>query len=251
MLCVVTEVTERILAERRLQTLRELGVRASFLERASTAQDACRVAVETLAQNNSDVPFAVVILLDPMQQRAQPVAAVGADLEGLDLVAAGTGSGRGAALALGHGDAVTPQHAGRGSRATGHPRRTLAAAGAARARAPISAPGHEEVAALLVLGLSPRLVLDDAYQTFLEQVGVYLGRPSPTRAPMKRSVAVRKRWQRSIARRRRSSPTSATSSARPLTLLLGPVEDMVGRASRLPKDRASDSRSRIATPCAC
>jgi len=53
MLCVVTEVTERVLGERRLQTLRELGARANFLDRAPTAQEASRVTAETLAQNPS------------------------------------------------------------------------------------------------------------------------------------------------------------------------------------------------------
>ena len=45
MLCVVTEVTERVIGERRLHMLRDLG-RASF-RRASASQDSCRRAVET------------------------------------------------------------------------------------------------------------------------------------------------------------------------------------------------------------
>src|SRR4029077_15158338 len=79
MLCVVTEVTESVLAERRQHTLRDLGARASFLERASTAREACRVAVETLAQNQSDLPFVAALLVERGQRSALPVAAVGAD----------------------------------------------------------------------------------------------------------------------------------------------------------------------------
>jgi hypothetical protein len=80
MLCVVTEVTESVLAERRQHTLRDLGARASFLERASTAREACRVAVETLAQNPSDLPFVAALLLERGKQSALPVAAVGVEL---------------------------------------------------------------------------------------------------------------------------------------------------------------------------
>ena len=47
--------------------LRELGARASFLERAATAQEACAVAVEALAQNTSDLPFAAALIVDPTQ----------------------------------------------------------------------------------------------------------------------------------------------------------------------------------------
>ena len=41
-----------------------LGARANFLERASTAREACRVAVETLAQNPSDLPFVAALLVE-------------------------------------------------------------------------------------------------------------------------------------------------------------------------------------------
>ena len=85
MLCVVTEVTESVLAERRQHTLRDLGARASFLERASTAREACRVAVETLAQNPSDLPFVAALVVERGQQSALPVAAVGVELASLGL----------------------------------------------------------------------------------------------------------------------------------------------------------------------
>ena len=62
MLCVVTEVTERVIGERRLRVLRDLAARA---RRASIGVDAsCRGACEVLAQYPFDVPFAALYLLD-------------------------------------------------------------------------------------------------------------------------------------------------------------------------------------------
>ncbi len=75
---------------------------------------------------------------------------------------------------------------------------------------------------------------------------------SPMRRPMRKSAAAPRRWPRSTARRRRSSQTSATSSARPLTLMLAPIEDALNDASaRARADRTeAGSKPLIATACA-
>ncbi len=56
----VTETTERVLGERRLRTLRAL---ASAVE-ARTTEDACHRAMDALAENSADIPFALLYLLD-------------------------------------------------------------------------------------------------------------------------------------------------------------------------------------------
>ena len=61
MLCVVTEETKRVISERRLALLRELGANTTL---ARTVDEACHRFVQTLEQNPADVPFALVYLID-------------------------------------------------------------------------------------------------------------------------------------------------------------------------------------------
>ena len=56
----VTETTGRVLGERRLRTVRDLGMQASV---AKTVEDASCTAMKTLTDNQADVPFALLYLL--------------------------------------------------------------------------------------------------------------------------------------------------------------------------------------------
>ena len=59
--CICKETTERVVEERRLRTLRELGSGALL---ASSEDDAAEAAAQTLAASPADVPFALLYLLD-------------------------------------------------------------------------------------------------------------------------------------------------------------------------------------------
>src|SRR5689334_8550469 len=58
-LATVHEITEKIVGERRVTVLRDLGARVGD---AKTAEDACVVAAHTLAAHGKDVPFALIYL---------------------------------------------------------------------------------------------------------------------------------------------------------------------------------------------
>ncbi|ACZ90224.1 SpoIIE family protein phosphatase [Streptosporangium roseum] len=60
-LCLVSETTGRVLAERRLRTLSQVGVAASG---TVTRQEVARAVVSVLGEARDDVPFALVYLLD-------------------------------------------------------------------------------------------------------------------------------------------------------------------------------------------
>src|SRR6202046_1125939 len=74
MLCVVTEVTDRVIGERRLRVLRDLAARAVGVE---SIEDSCRRLCEVLAQYPLDTPFAALYLLDAERQRGRCVARSG------------------------------------------------------------------------------------------------------------------------------------------------------------------------------
>ncbi|MBV9346317.1 MAG: response regulator [Gammaproteobacteria bacterium] len=237
MLCVVTEVTERVLAERRLQTLRELGARASFVERAPNASEACRVAVESLAGNRSDLPFAAVLLVDRPQRSAETVATTGTDaatlgLEGRLTLERPAGAWPLDELARTRRPALVESI----TVPTGEAARSVTRAWVA----PITAPGHEGIAAILVLGLSPHLQFDDAYQSFLEQLGVYIGQ-AITNARAYEEERLRAEALAEIDRAKTTFFSNVSHEFRtPLTLLLGPLEEMLEAA-----DLSERARERV------
>ncbi len=69
--CACTEDTRRVLDERRLRTLRELGAQTAH---AKTVDEACQISATVLANNPCDIPFALIYLLDTDRQQAQLVS---------------------------------------------------------------------------------------------------------------------------------------------------------------------------------
>ncbi|GAB7004112.1 hypothetical protein JCM18899A_15840 [Nocardioides sp. AN3] len=61
MLCVVAEVTEQVVQERRMSTLRDLGIRVSTAE---SVADAVRAGCDHLASNDESLPWVAAYLFD-------------------------------------------------------------------------------------------------------------------------------------------------------------------------------------------
>jgi PAS domain S-box-containing protein len=57
----IHEITDKVVGERRVVALRDLGAKVS---EAKTAQEACAIAAETLAPHGKDIPFILLYLLD-------------------------------------------------------------------------------------------------------------------------------------------------------------------------------------------
>ncbi len=62
--CIVTETTERVIGGRRLALLKDLAERNAA---ARTTADACRLAIETIAEWPQDIPFALTYFDDQVQ----------------------------------------------------------------------------------------------------------------------------------------------------------------------------------------
>ena len=91
-LATLHEITEKVVGERRVVALRDLGAKAA---EAKTTEEACRIAAKTLAAHDKNIPFALLYLIDADGRRARLAASVGIASEGpacppvLDLAAAG------------------------------------------------------------------------------------------------------------------------------------------------------------------
>src|SRR5437763_1359007 len=147
-LVTCTETTRRMLSERRMRTVRDLAARASEVH---TDADAWRGAEEVLARNPFDMPFAALyperVDLDGVKPEWPVLLAATGQTEFVPDVRRRFGDIRGS---------VWPEPV------------------ESALVIPITRPALARPYGFLVVGLSPRLQLDDDYRTFLALVGEHI-----------------------------------------------------------------------------
>jgi signal transduction histidine kinase len=203
-LVTVTETTERVLGARRLKTLQALSAR---MQEAPTAEAACEIAAGVLGENPDDLPFALLYLLGPDGRRAQLAGAAG--------IAAGT--------------AASPAEIDLTSQDRPWPRPQVL-------EIPIAQPGQERPIGVLVSALSPRLLFDEKYRSFLGlaagQIATAISRANALAEARARAEALAE-----IDRAKTAFFSNVSHEFRtPLTLMLGPTQDALSRAATLPSD---------------
>ena len=172
-LATVQEITGQVITERRNTVLRELAARSAP---PGTAEDACAIATSTIARHASDIPFALLYLIDATRTQAVLAGAAGVDVAREGVLRS---------IPLGSSDTIWPlrrimdsgeaqllEHIGSRivSRASGSGRSPLPRA----ALLPIRSNLPRRFAGFLVAGLSPRLRLDAGYRSFLELVSAHI-----------------------------------------------------------------------------
>ncbi|MGP0091316.1 MAG: sensor histidine kinase [Xanthobacteraceae bacterium] len=163
----VTETTKKVVCERRLRALAELGGVT-----AETEDEAIRACLTLLQAHAADVPVALLYRLDGKDQRAvlQGTAKVDRGAPA-DIVELGSGTWHFADLAQGRSKLVRDLPAPIAETLRSPWNDPIHAA----LLAPILAGAEQEIHAAIVLGVSPRQKLDAEYEDFLKLVAGHVG----------------------------------------------------------------------------
>ena len=226
MLCVVSEDTERVIGERRLRVLSELGDVSAVT--APTPERACAAAVDVLARSRTDVPFSSVHLLDEGGRTVRRVAQHGlADGSGPVVVDRDESPGDPLWSVLDGGgarvlDGLAGDLAGRLT-PSGHPGGERVPDQAVLM--PLPGGGGGDPIGVVVAGVSPFRALDAEYRRFLDLVAGGVA----TAVADARAFQAQARRADELAELDRAKTEFFTGVSHelrtPLTLISGPAED--------------------------
>jgi len=220
----VAETTDHVIGERRLRTLRDLAARAS---RARGEQEACAAAAETLAGNPYDIPFAAIYLFDKSRKQASLAAVTGIEAGSKAAPAVLPVDTLPEALSTARVTVIEDLASILGPLPGG----AWDAATRSGVVLPILMPGQGSPIGFVLAGVSPRKRLDASYRTFFELVG---GQISTAIADARAHEEEQKRLEAlaEIDRMKTAFYSNVSHEFRtPLTLMLGPIESMLDRAS--------------------
>ena len=224
----VSETTERVLSERRMQILRELAARTA---ESKSVREACRTFAEVLGENNPEIPFALLYLVDDDGRGVSLAASAGlqkSSYHPAGQFALDGNDGWSIARAVCHGETVVLDdlHLRVGALPAGiWPEPTTRAI-----VLPVAKSGQSAgVTGILIAGINPRRALDIPYRRFFDLVAGQMA----TAVANGRAYEEERRRSEALAEIDRAKTTFFSNASHefrtPLSLMLGPLEDMLVR----------------------
>lgn len=227
-LATVHEITEKVIGERRIVALRDLGARSA--EPKST-EEACTMAAETLSRHPKDVPFVLFYIVDENRETARLICGSGVDLrdrgcpKSISLRPAAPEDVWPLLRVLGTEETQLVEHLS--AKFENVPQGPWSAPPSTAAVVPIRSNAAHQLAGFIIVGISARIQFDESYRNFLElmstQIAITIANARAYHEERKRAEALAE-----IDRAKTTFFSNVSHEFRtPLTLMLGPIHDLL------------------------